>query len=59
LHYAAEGGIQEFRVTAGDPDGDPIASLTAAPLPPGATFAPNLPPPTISISTPPPEGCRK
>ena len=30
-----------FLVTAADPDGDPIASLTAAPLPAGAAFAPN------------------
>jgi hypothetical protein len=30
-----------FSVTASDPDGDAIASLTAAPLPAGATFTPN------------------
>ncbi|MGE5177474.1 MAG: Ig-like domain-containing protein [Bacteroidota bacterium] len=30
-----------FTVTAGDPDGDAITSLTAAPLPSGATFTPN------------------
>ncbi|MGE5178558.1 MAG: Ig-like domain-containing protein [Bacteroidota bacterium] len=30
-----------FTVTAGDPDGDPINSLTAAPLPTGATFTSN------------------
>jgi PKD domain-containing protein/Big-like domain-containing protein/putative Ig domain-containing protein len=30
-----------FVVTAGDPDGDPINSFTASPLPPGATFAAN------------------
>ncbi len=30
-----------FQVTAADPDGDAITSLTAAPLPPGATFTPN------------------
>lgn len=30
-----------FAVTASDPDGDPIGSLTAAPLPAGATFIPN------------------
>jgi hypothetical protein len=36
-----EGSLLWFGVTAADPDGDPIASLTAAPLPSGATFAPN------------------
>jgi hypothetical protein len=30
-----------FSVTASDPDGDAIASLTATPLPAGATFTPN------------------
>ncbi len=30
-----------FLVTAGDPDGDPISSFTAAPLPTGATFQVN------------------
>ena len=30
-----------FRVTASDPDGDAIASLTASPLPTGATFTTN------------------
>jgi hypothetical protein len=30
-----------FQVTASDPDGDAITSLTVAPLPAGATFTPN------------------
>lgn len=30
-----------FTVGASDPEGDPISSLTAAPLPPGATFTSN------------------
>lgn len=38
-----EGGIISFRVTASDPDGDPIASLTAAPLPPGASLTTGAP----------------
>jgi YD repeat-containing protein len=38
---AAEGVLQEILVSASDPDGDPIASLTASPLPPGATFTPS------------------
>ena len=33
-----EGALLSFTVTASDPDGDAIASLTAAPLPAGATF---------------------
>ncbi len=37
--FASEGVVQEITVSAVDPDGDPIAALTAAPLPPGATFA--------------------
>jgi PKD repeat protein len=32
------GALLSFSVTASDPDGDAIASLTAAPLPAGATF---------------------
>ena len=36
----AENGLLAFTVTARDPDGDPIDSLTAAGLPPGATFTP-------------------
>jgi len=35
-----EGSAIHFAVSASDPDGDAIASLTAAPLPLGATFAP-------------------
>jgi len=35
-----EGSLIQFSVLASDPDGDPIASLTAAPLPLGATFTP-------------------
>ncbi len=35
---AHEGQLVTFDVTASDPDGDVIASLTASPLPPGATF---------------------
>src|SRR5205814_2257521 len=34
------GALISFSVTASDPDGDAIASLTAAPLPSGATFTP-------------------
>ncbi|HET9250682.1 MAG TPA: putative Ig domain-containing protein [Candidatus Eisenbacteria bacterium] len=37
----AENALLTFTVTASDPDGDPIASLTASPLPSGATFTPN------------------
>ena len=37
----AEGTLIAFDVTASDPDGEPIASLTASGLPPGATFAAN------------------
>lgn len=33
-----EGGIIMFNVTASDPDGDAITSLTTSPLPPGAEF---------------------
>lgn len=33
-----EGVLVTFPVNAGDPDGDPITSLTASPLPAGATF---------------------
>ncbi len=36
-----EGGHLTFTVYAGDPDGEAIASLTAAPLPAGATFTTN------------------
>jgi hypothetical protein len=35
----AEGSLISFGVTASDPDAEPIVSLTASPLPPGATFA--------------------
>lgn len=35
---AAETVLLSFTVTASDPDGDPITSLTASPLPTGATF---------------------
>src|SRR6185369_1189271 len=35
---AASNTLLTFTVTAADPDGDAIASLTAAPLPAGATF---------------------
>jgi PKD repeat protein len=34
------GSLLSFQVTASDPDGDVIASLTASPLPEGATFVP-------------------
>jgi hypothetical protein len=34
----AEGSALSFGVSAADPDGTPISSLAAAPLPPGATF---------------------
>ena len=34
----AEGSLLSFVVTVSDPDGDPISSLTAAPLPAGAEF---------------------
>jgi PKD repeat protein len=37
-----EGDPLTLNVSASDPDGTPIFSLTAAPLPLGATFAPNL-----------------
>ena len=37
----SEGALLTFSVTATDPDGDPIGSLTAAPLPSGAVFTPN------------------
>ncbi|HET7497134.1 MAG TPA: putative Ig domain-containing protein, partial [Candidatus Eisenbacteria bacterium] len=36
-----ENTLITFTVTASDPDADPIASLTAAPLPSGATFTAN------------------
>jgi PKD repeat protein len=36
-----EEGLLSFTVTASDPDGDAITSLTAAPLPAGAGFTPN------------------
>jgi protocatechuate 3,4-dioxygenase beta subunit len=36
----AESGLLTVNVTAADPDGNPIASLTAANLPAGATFTP-------------------
>jgi hypothetical protein len=36
----AENGLLTVNVTAADPDGEPIASLTAAILPAGATFTP-------------------
>ncbi|HYJ34094.1 MAG TPA: putative Ig domain-containing protein [Candidatus Binatia bacterium] len=36
-----EGTLLTFTVTANDPDGDAITSLTAAPLPSGATFTAN------------------
>jgi len=38
---SAEGALTSFTVSATDPDGSPIASLTAAPLPTGAAFTPN------------------
>jgi hypothetical protein len=38
----AEGSPIVFTVYAGDPDGEPIQSLTAAPLPSGASFAPSM-----------------
>lgn len=34
----AEGSLLSFAVSVSDPDGDPISSLTAAPLPAGAAF---------------------
>src|SRR5687767_7412099 len=37
----AEGTLISFTVSASDPDGDAITSLTAAPLPAGATFTAN------------------
>src|SRR5258705_10631570 len=37
----AEGSLLSFTVSASDPDGDAITSLTAGPLPSGATFTPN------------------
>ena len=37
----AQNALITFTVTAGDPDGDPITSLTATPLPSGATFVSN------------------
>jgi PKD repeat protein len=37
----AENTLITFTVSAADPDGDPITSLTAAPLPLGATFTKN------------------
>ncbi len=37
----AEGGLLTLAVSAADPDGGAIASLTAAPLPQGATFVTN------------------
>ncbi len=37
----AENAAISFTVTAGDPDGEPITSLTASPLPAGASFAAN------------------
>ena len=37
----ASGSLLTFTVTASDPDGDAITSLTAAPLPSGATFSSN------------------
>jgi hypothetical protein len=36
--FTNEGQFVAFDVTASDPDGDAITSLTASPLPPGATF---------------------
>jgi hypothetical protein len=36
-----EGEHLSFVVSASDPDGTPIGSLSAAPLPPGASFTPN------------------
>ncbi len=41
LVNGAEGAPIAFSVSAADPDGDAIASLTAAPLPAGAGFTPN------------------
>jgi len=38
-----EGTLLTFTVTAADPDGDAITSLTASPLPTGATFTANAP----------------
>lgn len=38
---AAVGVALVLNVSASDPDGEPIATFTAAPVPPGATFAPN------------------
>ncbi|HEU4765151.1 MAG TPA: putative Ig domain-containing protein [Candidatus Eisenbacteria bacterium] len=37
----SEGTLVTFTVTASDPDGDPITSLTGSPLPTGATFTAN------------------
>ena len=36
-----EGAALSFVVTASDPDGQAIASLTASPQPPGSSFTPN------------------
>jgi FlgD Ig-like domain/Bacterial Ig domain/Putative Ig domain len=36
------GSTLAFNVTASDPNGDPISSLTASNLPPGASLVPNL-----------------
>ena len=36
----AENGLLTVNVTVADPDGDPLTSLTASTLPPGATFTP-------------------
>jgi PKD domain-containing protein/putative Ig domain-containing protein/Big-like domain-containing protein/cadherin-like protein len=38
--FVSEGALVSFTVTASDPEGDEILSLTAAPLPPGAVFEP-------------------
>jgi hypothetical protein len=42
LISSAEGTPIAFTIYAGDPDGEPIQSLTAAPLPSGASFATNM-----------------
>jgi hypothetical protein len=38
---ATEAAALVFAVTASDPDGDPVTSFTAGPLPVGASFTPN------------------
>ena len=42
MEEGPEGALLTFTVTASDPDGEPVTSMSASNLPPGAHFEPNV-----------------